>query len=1491
MRSSNHRFAAFLAVALLVATPLAAQDLVISGVVDGPLTGGTPKAIEFYAINAIADLSIYGFGSANNGGGTDGEEFTFPVMAVGAGTYLYVASETTEFTNFFGFAPDFTSGAASINGDDAIELFRNGLIEDVFGDINIDGTGQPWEHLDGWAYRVDATGPDGGVFDLANWTFSGPNALDGETSNATAVTPFPIGTYVVVPQSNLLITGVVDGPLTGGTPKAIEFYATGDIADLADYGFGSANNGGGTDGEEFTFPSMFVAAGTYLYVASEAVEFNNFFGFAPDFTSGAAGINGDDAIELFFSGAVADVFGDINVDGTGQPWDHVDGWAYRVADTGPDGSTFVLANWTFSGPNALDGETTNATAATPFPIGSFDAPPPAPPALLISAVFDGPLSGGIPKGLELFAFDDIADLSTYGFGSANNGGGSDGEEFTFPAVGVTAGTYIYVASEAVGFTDFFGFAPDYTASAANINGDDAMELFQNGTVIDVFGDINVDGNGEPWEYLDGWAYRVDATGPDGNTFVLANWTFSGPNALDGETTNASAATPVPIGTYSRTAPAALLISGVIDGPLSGGVPKAVEFFAFDDIADLSTYGFGSANNGGGTDGQEFTFPAIPVAAGTFVYVASEATGFTTFFGFAPDFTSGVANINGDDAIELFLDGAVVDVFGDINVDGTGQPWDHVDGWAYRVNGTGPDGSTFVLANWTFSGPNALDGETTNATAATPFPIGSFLGGGENAPRVQSTTPANGGSVGALDDNIVIEFSEDVNVAGAWFDIACTLSGAHTAAVNGGPMTFTLDPDVDFDEGENCTVTIFAAQVTDVDLDDPPDNMTADFVFSFATPVEAEIFEIQGSGAASPFVGLNVTTRDNVVTGVTGSGFFIQTPDARDDLDPTTSNGLFVFTGGAPTVSAGDLVDVSGVLIEFFDFTEFGAGGLVVTVTSSGNPQPTAVLLDANNPDPGPFVTPDMERFEGMVVRLENGLTTAPTDRFGDTSVVVGSTRSFREPGIEFPGLPGLPVWDNNQEVFEIDPDGITGMPDVEVFAQTAVTVAQGPLAFSFGDYQILPTQPLVFGPDPALPRAVRAKNAGEFTIASQNMLRLFDDVDDPGGDPVLSTAEFQATIVMYSEHIRVNLGTPDIVAFQEVENLNVLQSLATQIAADGGPTYSAHLIEGNDVGGIDVGYLTDDATIVVNSIAQFGENLLFTFDGSLLHDRPPLVLDATFVGGGASFPLTVIDVHQRSLGGIDDPADGTRVKLKRLEQAETLAAFIQDLQVMDPDIRLVVTGDFNAFQFTDGFADVLGVLTGNLDPLGAEFPGSDLIDPDLTNEVLSLPAEERYSFVFGGNAQVLDHMLTSVGAAPFVTDIAYARGNADSPDSLFDDLSTTLRASDHDGLVLYLIADSDADGVPDAQDFCPDTMIPEDVPTIHLGFFRYALVDGDTTFDTRVPWWFNHTLPTFTTEDTAGCSCDQIIDELNIGFFGRFQRKFGCSLFIMRLWTHVVDDF
>ncbi len=120
-------------------------------------------------------------------------------------------------------------------------------------------------------------------------------------------------------------------------------------------------------------------------------------------------------------------------------------------------------------------------------------------------------------------------------------------------------------------------------------------------------------------------------------------------------------------------------------------------------------------------GQEFTFPAVAVTAGSFIYVTTAATGFNSFFGFASRLMKMVSmGINGDDAVELFENGVVIDTYGAIDVNGDGEVWDYTDGWAYRLNNTGPDGG-FVSANWYYSGTNVLDGETTNASAGNAFP--------------------------------------------------------------------------------------------------------------------------------------------------------------------------------------------------------------------------------------------------------------------------------------------------------------------------------------------------------------------------------------------------------------------------------------------------------------------------------------------------------------------------------------------------------------------------------------------------------------------------------------------------------------------------------------------------------------------------------------------------------------------------------------------------
>ncbi len=174
-------------------------NLVIQGVMDFtlPQGGSTGKALHFTVDASIPDLSIFGVGIANNGQGTDGQEYTFPTAAVNAGDHVLVLRDSAAIAQYFGtcmssFTHIFVDGSAVVsqNGDDAIELFKNGTVIDLFGDINVDGTGQPWEYKDSWAYRT-GSGPNNGIWDVTQWTYGAPDCTDGDTLVTTSACPYP----------------------------------------------------------------------------------------------------------------------------------------------------------------------------------------------------------------------------------------------------------------------------------------------------------------------------------------------------------------------------------------------------------------------------------------------------------------------------------------------------------------------------------------------------------------------------------------------------------------------------------------------------------------------------------------------------------------------------------------------------------------------------------------------------------------------------------------------------------------------------------------------------------------------------------------------------------------------------------------------------------------------------------------------------------------------------------------------------------------------------------------------------------------------------------------------------------------------------------------------------------------------------------------------------------------------------------------------------
>ena len=243
-----------------------------------------------------------------------------------------------------------------------------------------------------------------------------------------------------------------------------------------------------------------------------------------------------------------------------------------------------------------------------------------------------------------------------------------------------------------------------------------------------------------------------------------------------------------------------------------------------------------------------------------------------------------------------------------------------------------------------------------------------------------------------------------------------------------------------------------------------------------------------------------------------------------------------------------------------------------------------------------------------------------------------------------------------------------------------------------------------------------------------------------------------------------------------------------------------------------------------------------------------------------------------------------------------VAQKVQAIQTANPDVNLVVIGDFNAFEFTDGYVDLAGIVKGDFIPEESAVCSLveclDVVSPNLVDEVLNIEPSERYSFNFVGSAQVLDHAMTSQGFAPLVTGLEFARGNADAARILVEDDGTeaelSLRSSDHDGLVLYFFRDEDKDGVGDDVDVCPATTLPESAGSQGLGVNRFADTDGDGVFNTVLPKGKGKgPSRSYTIFDTAGCSCEQIIDEVGLG---KGHTKFGCSIGAMDNWVRGVSQ-
>lgn len=567
--------------------------------------------------------------------------------------------------------------------------------------------------------------------------------------------------------------------------------------------------------------------------------------------------------------------------------------------------------------------------------------------------------------------------------------------------------------------------------------------------------------------------------------------------------------------------------------------------------------------------------------------------------------------------------------------------------------------------------------------------------------------------------------------------------------------------------------------------DPQNNDLCETPPPPATPLN--INEIQGNSLESPHINKKVKTT-GIVTARKNNGFFLQTLDANVDSDMNTSEAVFIFTSAPPSALVGDLVTVEGIVVEYFKLTEISTTNSVVTVISTGNALPAPIELTSSILDSAGTLT-QLERLEGMRVSAPSFVSVAPTNEFGEIDTVLsGVARPFREPGVSVastlpPGPPNIPRFDENPEKLMIDSDGQIDSTRSVVTSGVTLTGITGPLDFTFSNYKILPDTTLTASTNMiAVPVPVPTSN--EFSVGSFNLLNFFP-----------SDSNLALRMNKISLAIRNVMNSPAIIGVEEAGDIDVLTALADKINADAttetgvNPGYKAYLLEGidNAENDQDVGFLVKSSIVDVVSVSQHFKGVTFTDptqgDEDLLFDRPPFELKGIVKSAaGNNFPVTIIVNHSQSLIDIDSPTRGTRQRLKRKLQSE----YVANLAQSKSGENLILVGDFNSFQFSDGYVDVLGTIIGKPAPADQVVLASeDLVNPDLIPLVNTLPADQQYSYNHLGNAQTLDHIIINSMMNERFSRFVYARNNADFPETYSVDGTRPERVSDHDIPVAY----------------------------------------------------------------------------------------------------------
>jgi uncharacterized protein len=742
----------------------------------------------------------------------------------------------------------------------------------------------------------------------------------------------------------------------------------------------------------------------------------------------------------------------------------------------------------------------------------------------------------------------------------------------------------------------------------------------------------------------------------------------------------------------------------------------------------------------------------------------------------------------------------------------------------------PGGSLWIrLLDFDASG--AEDGVAIDDFSLTPHGSATPV---DQAPTVVSSAPTNNATGVPRGSDLSVTFSEDVTLGTGAFRLFCD-GTAVPFTISSSGSTYTLDPASDFTDGASCNMTVEADAVSDVDADDPPDQMAADYrVFFYSgdlcTGQYTPAYTIQGSGATAAVTG-STTTRGVVVGDYESGGldgFYLQ--DLNGDSDAATSDAVFVFSPGHNDVNVGDVVWVAGSAGEFQGQTQVSRfAGVPLVSCGTGSVEPTDVTL--------PFASAGYpERYEGMLARMPQTLSVTEhfqLGRFGEVRMSVGG-RLPEPTNVVEPGPAAVALQAANALKQIVVDDALqTQNPDPILFGRggqplsasntlrggDTATGMVGVLTFTWAGnaasgntWRLRPVNALGGGVpnfQPANPRPVSAPTRGadvDVRVAGMNLLNFFDDLDTTGNNcrggltgavmdcrGANSAAELQRQTA--KTVTAVTGGGADVVGIAEIENdgygpTSAIQNLVDKLNASAGAGSYAFINAdaatgqtdalGNDA--IKVGFLYKPA--VVTPVGQTAA-----------------LNSLAFVNGGDNGPRNRAALAQ----AFEDRATGARfvasVNHFKSKGSACNAADTGDGQANCNQVRVNAANLLTQWLKSDptGTGDPDALIIGDLNSYAKEDPIHAIKAAGFTNLIEDRIGADAYSYVFDGEWGYLDHALANSSMSGQVSDVAEWHINADEPSVL--DYNTDFksagqvaslyspdefRISDHDPVIVDL---------------------------------------------------------------------------------------------------------